>query len=63
MIFFWFHKEDTAKEMGKFLFELQGLYFKQYQVEMSPELKEQSILKFSMLYDLITDIKPVLKTD
>ncbi len=60
--FFGIKREDTAKEMSKFLFELQGLYFKQSEIEMSSELKDDSVMKFELLYTLVNELRPAKKT-
>ena len=57
--FFWFHKEETAKEMSKFLFNLQGVFFAQPNVNLSDEYKDLCVMHFEALFNLVNELQPV----
>lgn len=59
--FFLAHGEDTAKEMSKFLFQLQGTFFTQPDIDFTDEYKSLSVMHFEMLYNLINELQPVSK--
>ena len=57
--FLFIYKEDTSKQISKFLFDLQGMFFTQSEVDYTDEYKSTIALHFKMLYDLVNTIEPV----
>lgn len=59
--FFSFHKEDTAKELSKFLFRLQGAFFSEVNqdIDTSTEYKQECAMHFDMLFNLVNELLPV----
>lgn len=49
---------ETAKEMSKFLFQLQGTFFAQPNVDLVDEYKDLSVMHFEMLYNLVNELQP-----
>lgn len=56
--FFDIYGEDTAKEMSKFLFELQGTFFARPGINLSDEYKSECVVKFESLFYLATELQP-----
>ena len=55
------HGEDTAKEMSKFLFMLQGIFLTQSDMDYIDEYKKENLIHFEMLYDLVNELQRVKK--
>lgn len=49
---------ETAKEMSKFLLQLQGTFFAQPNVDLVDEYKDLSVMHFEMLYNLVNELQP-----
>lgn len=58
--FFGTQKEDTAKEMSRFLFELQGTFFAQPGVNLDDDYKDACAMRFEALYTLVNELQPVV---
>lgn len=50
--------EETAKEMSKFLFQLQGIFLTQSDVDYVDEYKNTCVMHFDMLYNLVNELQP-----
>ena len=53
--------EDTAKEMSKFLFMLQGIFLTQSDIDYIDEFKKENLMHFEMLHNLVYELQPVKK--
>ena len=57
--FFAWYGEDTAKEMSKFLFMVQGIFLTQTDMDFIDEYKKENLVYFEMLHNLVNELQPV----
>lgn len=55
------YQADTAKEMSKFLFRLQGAFFSEVDqdIDTISEYKQECAMHFEMLFNLVNELQPV----